>query len=103
MTGCAPEWIDRPALSRVGATTPDIVRRLNRTRKGAPYAEQVKPTNFVLAAHVKPMGHPEGVDPEQFQLIASYSSDPREWLKLKWVVSLFRSRRAMAAMPTLHA
>jgi hypothetical protein len=31
------------------------------------------------------MVHSEGVDPEQFQLIASYSSDPREWLKLKWV------------------
>jgi DNA polymerase type B, organellar and viral len=80
-----PDWIDKPALSRVAATKPEIVRRLNHAQKRAPYADQVKPTNFVLAAHVKPMGHPEGVDPEQFQLIAPYSSDPRQWLKLKWI------------------
>jgi hypothetical protein len=80
-----PESIGRPALSRVGATTPEIVRRLNHARKSASYAEQEKPTNFVLAAHVKAMGHPEGVDPERFQLIAPYSSDPREWFKLTWI------------------
>jgi hypothetical protein len=80
-----PDWIDRPALSRVGATKPEIVRRLNQAQKRTPYAEQVKPTNFVLAAHVKPMGHPQGVDPEHFQLIAPYSSDPRQWPKLKWI------------------
>jgi hypothetical protein len=80
-----PEWIDRPALSRVAATTPEIVRRLNQAKRRATYGEQIKPTNFVLAAHVNPMGHPEGVDPEKFQLIAPFTSDPRRWLKLPWI------------------
>jgi DNA polymerase type B, organellar and viral len=80
-----PEWINRPALSRVGATTPEIVRRLNQARRHLPYAEQVKPSNFVLAAHVKPMGHPVGQDPEKFQLIAAYDRDPRKWLRLRWI------------------
>jgi hypothetical protein len=80
-----PDWIDRPALSRVSATKPEIVRRLNHALKRAPYSEQVKPTNFVLAAHVKPMGYPEGADPEHFQLIAPHSSNPKEWLKLPWI------------------
>ena len=80
-----PPWIDRPALSRVSATSPEIVRRLNQYRKRAPYADQVKPAGFVLAAHVKQMGFPEGVDPKKFQLIAPYSSDPRDWLKLPWI------------------
>ena len=80
-----PPWIDRPALSRVAATSPEIVRRLNQYRKRAPYADQVKPAGFVLAAHVKRMGFPEGVDPKKFQLIGPYSSDPRDWLKLPWI------------------
>jgi len=79
------EWIDRPALSRVSATTPEIVRRLNQGRKRARYADQIKPTNFILAAHLKPMGHPAGVDPEKLQLIAPYSSEPGRWSKLPWV------------------
>lgn len=73
------------AISRVSATTPEIVRRLNRTRKSLPYADQIKPSNFVLASYVKPMDHPAGVDPEKFQLIASYEPDPRKWLRAKWI------------------
>jgi hypothetical protein len=80
-----PDWIDRPALSRVSASSPEIVRRLNQYRRHAPYADQVKPAGFVLAAHVKQIGFPDGVDPKKFQLIGPYSSDPRDWLKLPWI------------------
>jgi hypothetical protein len=34
---------------------------------------------------VKPFGHPTGADPEHFHLIAPYESDPRRWLKMKWI------------------
>jgi len=105
-----PDWIDRPALSRVSASSPEIVRRLNQYRKHAPYSDQVKPAGFVLAAHVKQMGFPDSVDPKKSQLIAPYSSDPREWLKLPWidrysgtrVLPSPRKMAATAASPALN-
>ena len=45
------------------------------------YAEQIKPFNFLLTAHVIPFGHPEGIDPEKLHLITPYDSDPRKWLE----------------------
>ena len=48
---------------------------------GKPYAEQIKPFNFLLTAHVIPFGHSEGIDSEKFHLITPYDSDPRKWLK----------------------
>ena len=49
-----------------------------------PYAEQVKPFNFLLVAHVAPFGHPAGADPERFVLVAPYNPDARQWKKLRW-------------------
>lgn len=42
------------------------------------------PFNFLLTAHVRPFGHPSGVDPAHFQLIAPYTSDARQWTKIAW-------------------
>jgi hypothetical protein len=53
--------------------------------KSKPYADQIKPFNFLLSAQVAPLGFPEGVDPAHFHLIAPYESDPRKWHKLRWV------------------
>ena len=52
--------------------------------EGRPYAEQVKPFNFVLSAQVAPFGHPEGADPERFHLVASYEPDARCWSEMEW-------------------
>jgi hypothetical protein len=52
---------------------------------GKPYAQQIKPFNFLLTAHVIPFGHPEGVDPEKFHLITPYDSDPSKWLQKEWI------------------
>jgi hypothetical protein len=51
----------------------------------APSAEQIKPFNFLLTAHVIPFGHPEEVDPEKFHLITPYDSDARKWLEKEWI------------------
>jgi hypothetical protein len=80
-----PAWLNRPAISRITASTPEIVTRLNQARKRLPYAMQIKPMNFGLAAHVVSSALPQNVDPEHFQLIAAYESDSRKWTKLAWI------------------
>jgi hypothetical protein len=34
---------------------------------------------------VRPLGHPPGVDPTRFHLISPYESNPREWVRQKWI------------------
>jgi hypothetical protein len=31
------------------------------------------------------LGHPPGVDPERFHLIAPYESNPKQWLTMQWI------------------
>lgn len=61
------------------------MRTFESLNAGKPYAEQIKPFNFLLTAHVIPFGHPEGVDPEKFHLVTPYDSDPRKWLDKEWI------------------
>jgi hypothetical protein len=46
---------------------------------------KIKPFNFLVTAHVRPFGHPTGVDPARFQLVAPYTLDARQWTKLAWL------------------
>jgi hypothetical protein len=50
-----------------------------------PYAQQLKPFNFLLTCHVRAFGHPQGADPERFHLIAPYESDPARWVEMEWI------------------
>jgi hypothetical protein len=79
-----PDWIDRPALGRITASNPEMLRPFATWNKGKPYARQVKPYNFLLTAYVKPLGYPEGADPAHFHLVAPFESDPRKWSRLPW-------------------
>jgi hypothetical protein len=56
-----------------------------KVNKGKPYAERIKPFNFLLSAHVKDFGHPLGVDVERFHLVLPYETDSRKWLKKSWI------------------
>jgi len=76
-----PEWMKRPAISRVTATTPELVLRL-QSRRRTTYADSVKPMNFLLAAHVPPLQTP--VPAAHFQLIAPFNLDPRRWASMTW-------------------
>jgi hypothetical protein len=80
-----PVWLYRPAISRTTASSPEIVRRLNQAAKRQPYARRIKPFNFLLIAHVAPLGHPHGVDRAKFQLIAPYTPDASRWLSTPWI------------------
>jgi len=79
-----PEWFARPAISRVGVNDPRTLALFETLNKREPYTRQVKPFNFMLSAHVAPFGHPPGVDPAHFHLVAPFSSKPGQWLKLAW-------------------
>jgi len=61
------------------------MRPLAQFNKGKKYPDQIKPFNFLGACHISPLGHPVGVNPERFRLIAPYESDSRKWLNADWI------------------
>ncbi len=79
-----PVWLDRPVIARVTISAPELLRPFRRRGEHASYAEGVKPMNFLLSAQVTRLGHPPGVDPKHFHLMAPYTPDPRQWMKIAW-------------------
>jgi hypothetical protein len=80
----APSFATLPAVGRVTVTSPAVLRAFRSLNERQPYARQIKPFNFLLTAHVSPFGHPPGVEPERFHLIAPYNPDPRDWPSVEW-------------------
>jgi hypothetical protein len=78
-------FADRVALGQTTVSSPEVLRPLAKLNAGKPYAQQIKPFNFILSCHVAALGHPADADPERFHLIAPYESDPRKWLALPWI------------------
>ena len=79
-----PVWFTRPAIGRVTVGDPRTLALFKNLNKGKPYADQIKPQNFMLSAQAEAL--PPEVDPAQpFHLVAPYNPDPRQWLKLRWV------------------
>jgi hypothetical protein len=74
-----------PAVGRLSISSQAVIKPLGSLNAGKPYGDQIKPFNFLLTCHVKQLGHPIGVDPEHFHLVAPYESDPRKWLKKDWI------------------
>lgn len=60
-------------------------------------SEEIKPFNFIISCHVAKLGHPLGVDPEPFHLIAPYETDPRKWEKIQWIDQYSGKRYRIAA------
>jgi hypothetical protein len=75
----------RVAVGRTTVSSPEVMKPLKALNAGKPYAQQIKPFNFILSCHVMPLGHPVGVNPERFHLIAPYENDPRKWERLPWI------------------
>lgn len=81
-----PAWLDRPAVTRVTASSPRLLEPLTRGGKGRPYRDSLKPFNFILAAQVLHgmFGVPAGADPQRFRLIRPYERDARTWERQPW-------------------
>ena len=73
-----------PAVGRLTVSSPALWSPFGRLNDGQPYARQIKPFNFLITCHVRPFGHPAGMLPTHFQLIAPYESDSRQWLSMWW-------------------
>jgi len=81
----APRFAHLPAIGRTTVSSPFSMKSFETLNAGKPYAEQIKPFNFLATAHVIPFGHPEGVDAEKFHLVTPYDSDSRKWLEKEWI------------------
>jgi len=51
---------------------------------GKEQIDKLNPFDYQLSCHVRPFGHPRGVDPERFHPIAPYEVDPTRWVKMLW-------------------
>lgn len=76
---------NRVAVGRITVSSPAVQRPLQSFNADKAYAQQIKPFNFILSCHVKALGHPVGVDPERFHLIAPFNTDARQWERLRWI------------------
>jgi hypothetical protein len=80
-----PDWLTQPILTRLSISTPTMREWFTGWNGKKPYAGRIKPYNFLLVAHVAPLGHPVGADPERFILIAPHTDDTRRWRSLSWI------------------
>jgi hypothetical protein len=74
-----------PAIGRITVSSPAILRPLEGINVVKSFSQQIKPFNFLLSCHVRPFGHPAGIDPARFHLIAPYEMNPSKWNRLKWI------------------
>lgn len=94
-------WSDLPALGRFSVSQPALLKlargwntiRHGRKRMLKPFAEQIKPTNFLLVAYLdtgtltreayrEPRGTLAGASP--IRPVAPYDPNPENWPKLPW-------------------
>ena len=97
-----------PAVGRVTITSPKAMRSLAKLNVGKKYGARLKPFNFLLSCHVKQFGHPPGVDPEKFHLVAPYELNSSRWLEMPGSINTLDSitelrRRASTGVGALHA
>lgn len=74
-----------PAIGRVTLSSPAVMKAFRDFNSGKPYRDQLKPFNFLSTVQTIAFGHPTGVDPNRFHLIAPSDSDPRKWLNRRWI------------------
>jgi hypothetical protein len=79
-----PSFEHQPAVGRTSITSPAVMRPLSKLNEVKSYVDKIKPFNFLVTCHVRPFGHPPGVNPERFHLIAPYEADSRDWLTKTW-------------------
>ncbi len=78
-------WEDRPAVARRPVSSPWHLAAFAKWNRGKPYAEQIKPFNFMLTTKLAHQGRPRGVEPGgNFSLVAPFETDAKKWGWLRW-------------------
>ena len=77
-----PAWYSQSALGRINATSPGLLRAFDTLNAAKPYANQVKPFNFLIfAPGAQP---PANQNPHRFRLVAPYGT-AKERRRVTWV------------------
>ncbi len=74
-----PAWLRRPAVTRITASSPLLLKTFERYNRGKPASQQVRPFNFLLLAKGDPLGNAPAAS-----LMAPYTTDPDEWEDMTW-------------------
>jgi len=74
-----PAWFDLPVMMKLTLSTPH--HALQNLAKGP----LTRPNNFIMLPQITRFGHPQGVDPNKFTLIASFSSERDQWMRAKCI------------------
>ncbi len=96
-----PWWFSLPAVSRTSITSPLILRAFTGYNQSREPSSRIRPFNFCLSAHLEEFGHPEGVDPTRFHLVAPYEDDPMRYLELPWVNRFTGKQHAISVQENL--
>lgn len=80
-----PDWLHRPALTRLTISSPGLMRPFATMNADKPYPDQITPFNFILAAHrIRGFVSADGEEPHGL-LIAPYETNARKWSKMQWL------------------
>jgi hypothetical protein len=80
-----PPWGNMPAMMKSAVTKPSLLDRFSGLNRRKTYRDRVKPFNFLLSATVNAIDRPPSIESNAgFHLIAPYSRNPSEWLRLSW-------------------
>ncbi|MDX2059504.1 MAG: hypothetical protein SFV24_16960 [Gemmatimonadales bacterium] len=89
--GPVPPWFGHPALTQLAITSPRDLEALERVASPLvtrPYAEAIKPFNFMQAGQLaEGEVPPAGCDAKRFRAIAEFSGPAGDWRQLHWVDS----------------
>lgn len=72
----------KPAVRKIGITSPEILERFKRFNADKTYAEQIKPFNFMLALSENSFFK---IGANTISLIAPYEPSPERWYDMEWL------------------
>jgi hypothetical protein len=74
-----PGWFDLPVMMKLTLSTP------HHALRNVAKSPLTRPYNFMMLPQISRFGHPQDVDPNNFTLITSFSSDRDQWMQSKCI------------------